>query len=138
MPVSKALRPLYGPDWREVSQRIRFDRAQGRCEGCGRAHGAILLVLPTGARIDLSPHQPRLPGLLKPRPAPLRRLRIILTTAHLDHDPTNGADDNLAAWCQRCHLEYDLQHHLETRRQTIEARRQTHRAGLAVADLFDR
>ena len=44
-----------------------------------------------------------------------RMVDIVLTIAHLDHTPENCADDNLRAWCQRCHLRYDQQHHAETR-----------------------
>ena len=29
--------------------------------------------------------------------------RALLTVAHLDHDPGNNAEDNLAALCQACH-----------------------------------
>lgn len=47
-------------------------------------------------------------------PARLRIIRIVLTIAHLDHQPENCADDNLRAWCQRCHLAYDAQHHAAT------------------------
>lgn len=32
---------------------------------------------------------------------------IVLTVAHLDHDPSNCAEDNLKALCQRCHNRYD-------------------------------
>ena len=36
-------------------------------------------------------------------------IRIILTVAHLDHDPENWdvSDDRLAALCQKCHLTHD-------------------------------
>ncbi len=43
---------------------------------------------------------------------------IVLTVAHLDHDITNNSDDNLKALCQRCHLNYDLEHHKQSRKQT--------------------
>ena len=33
--------------------------------------------------------------------------RVILTVAHLDHGLTNHDDSNLAALCQRCHLNHD-------------------------------
>jgi len=38
--------------------------------------------------------------------------KIVLTIAHLDHDPENWnvTTDRLRAWCQRCHLEYDRNH----------------------------
>jgi hypothetical protein len=46
---------------------------------------------------------------------------IVLTIGHLDHTPENCADENLRAWCQRCHLNYDAKHHAQssyaTRRQ---------------------
>ncbi len=32
---------------------------------------------------------------------------VVLTAPHLDHDPANNADDNLAALCQACHNRYD-------------------------------
>ncbi len=44
--------------------------------------------------------------------------KIVLTIAHKDHDPTNNDYSNLAAWCQRCHLNYDRDHHLANARET--------------------
>lgn len=38
MPIK---RELYSPQWEQISNRIRFDRAGGRCEACGVAHGAV-------------------------------------------------------------------------------------------------
>lgn len=29
--------------------------------------------------------------------------KVVLTIAHLDHNPANNAPENLRAWCQRCH-----------------------------------
>jgi len=43
---------------------------------------------------------------------------IVLTIAHLDHDPRNCADENLAALCQRCHNRYDRGHRNITRKRT--------------------
>lgn len=54
---------------------------------------------------------------------------IVLTIGHLDHTPENCADDNLKAWCQRCHLNYDAKHHAMNSNET-------RRKGKAVADLF--
>ena len=36
--------------------------------------------------------------------------KIVLTIAHLDHDEENWnvSDDRLRAWCQVCHLKYDI------------------------------
>jgi hypothetical protein len=54
---------------------------------------------------------------------------VVLTVGHLDHTPENCAEENLRAWCQRCHLRYDAKHHGHT---AIETRR----AGKAHRELF--
>lgn len=46
---------------------------------------------------------------------------VILTVAHLDHDPTNNDLDNLRALCQRCHNRHDIPHRKQTRAKTREA-----------------
>ena len=38
--------------------------------------------------------------------------QIVLTVAHLDQDIRNNDPDNLAALCQRCHLQWDRPWHL--------------------------
>jgi hypothetical protein len=38
MPIRLELRPLYPPHWRELSSHVRFERAGGRCQRCGRPH----------------------------------------------------------------------------------------------------
>jgi hypothetical protein len=137
VPIRESLRPLYGADWAEVSHRIRFDRAKGRCEACGRPHRHIICVLEDGRWIDPATggqwYTPFGDPIREPSPTDLwsvRLVRVVLTTAHLDHDPSNGAETNLAAWCQRCHLAYDLDHHRANRRLTFRSR-------WALADLFD-
>lgn len=123
MPIRADLKPLYGPAWHAISQRIRFERAKGRCEACDRAHGAIVYALPGS-------------GWLDPADVPrsqidfLRPIKVVLTTAHLDHDPTHSEDGNLMALCQRCHLTYDFAHHQAQRRLTYRSR-------LALGDLFE-
>lgn len=52
-------------------------------------------------------------------------LQIVLTIAHLDHQPENCDPANLKAWCQRCHLRYDAP------RKRADAR-----AAKAVGDMF--
>jgi hypothetical protein len=58
----------------------------------------------------------------------------VLTVAHLDHTPEHSDDSNLSAFCQRCHLAYDGEHHAETRAKTYEARR----LAAGAAPLFPR
>ena len=107
MPIAAALRPLYPPDWPAISRRIRFERAGGRCERCGRVHGEMV------------------PGY-----RPGRITVVVLAACHLDHDPRDNAETNLAAWCQRCHLDHDRDHHRMTRWRRWRAR-------WAIADLFE-
>ena len=56
-----------------------------------------------------------------------RLVRIVLTVAHLDHDPTNngttGNRPNLQALCQRCHNLHDGPHRRETAGRTRDRRR---------------
>ena len=135
MPIRRALRPLYPPHWREISAQVRFERAGGRCDRCGRPHLATLRVLPDGRWYDESGgtwrdgrrRPARWPDLLEaPR---TRTTRVILAAAHLNHDPTDNRLRNLHALCQRCHLLHDRPYHLAQRHQTYRRR-------WAVGDLF--
>jgi len=104
----------YHPDWKAISLRIRKEMAQDRCEWCGRANGSVWLRGP-GPDAEWTPaaegHQAD--ALLE---CGYRFTRVVLTVAHVDHDKTNNAEDNLAALCQRCHLNHDRKQHAENRR----------------------
>lgn len=102
MPISPGNRRRYPPDWPEISLRRRIE-AHWRCEWC--------------------PAQ-------QDRPHPVTGSIVVLTVAHLDHQPENSAPGNLAALCQRCHLIHDGPHH----RQSFLARR---RAEMRTAELFE-
>ena len=52
-------------------------------------------------------------------------LVIVLTVAHLDHQPENCDPSNLRAWCQRHHLAYDHDHHRANAQATRRARART-------------
>ena len=117
-------RARYPKNWREISRWIRFDRAKGRCEcrgECGRPH----VESPDGRclAVDGAPIR-RLRDLRVARPlvelGPARRTRkprgiVRLTVAHRDHTPEHNDPENLAAWCEWCHLGHDRQHHLASR-----------------------
>lgn len=49
-----------------------------------------------------------------PPPAWTKLIQSKIGAAHLDHNPANNADDNLAALCARCHLIHDAPHHRHT------------------------
>lgn len=42
MPIRASERWFYPIDWPQLSAAIRFGRARGRCERCGRPHGAVV------------------------------------------------------------------------------------------------
>ena len=116
MPISKANRKRYPVNWKAISERIRFERAEARCEcrgECGGQHTARH-GYPVEGRCQRVHTEP-IPGKRACR-LPSLRGRVVLTVAHLDHQPENCADGNLRAMCQACHLRYDREHHAETRR----------------------
>jgi len=51
-----------------------------------------------------------------------RWVHIILTIAHLDHNPHHNDDLNLQALCQWCHLKHDVRFHHANARRTRAAR----------------
>jgi hypothetical protein len=135
MPIKRECRALYPAHWGELSRRVRFERAGGRCQACGRPHLARLRCLPDGRWFDDTLQTwrdrrgkpARWPDLIEA--AALRSTRVVLAAAHLDHDPTNNRLRNLRSLCQRCHLRHDRSHHLAQRRITYRRRR-------ALGDLF--
>ena len=46
-----------------------------------------------------------------------KKIRFVLTVAHLDHDTSRNDFDNLKALCSVCHLRYDAKYHAETRKK---------------------
>lgn len=96
----------YPANWREISLRIRGERARWRCEWCGAENG---------------------------QPHPVTGSRVVLTVAHLGtphadghkgdkHDKMDVREENLAALCQRCHIRYDIRDHVHNARVGWEKR----------------
>jgi hypothetical protein len=48
MPIRPQYKWFYPIDWPQLSAMIRFERAKGRCERCGRPHGHEILHLGDG------------------------------------------------------------------------------------------
>lgn len=136
MPIRPEYRWLYPIDWPQLSALIRFERAEGRCEGCGRPHGRMVCHLEDGRWWDAE-RQTWRDGQGRAVRGPtggdglsqIRTTRVVLATAHRDHDPTNNRPRNLMALCQRCHLIHDRQEHRRRRWLTLFRRK-------ALGDLF--
>ena len=135
MPVRPELRHLYPPHWRELSLRVRFERAGGHCQGCGRPHLTRIQCLPDGRWFDEAAEAWRNrrgkatqgPDLVEA--TQMRTTRVVLAAAHLDSDPSNNQLANLRCLCQRCHMIHDRRHHLAQRWITYRRR-------YAIGDLF--
>jgi hypothetical protein len=122
----KRAKPKYAEGWKEFSYRIRFERAQGRCECFGECG---LHQTNPGARRCVE---------MDGQPAKWARGKVMLTVAHLDYEggicdchATTGIkcviDSHAKAMCQRCHLRMDAKAHMknaaETRRLKKDAER---------------
>ena len=138
MPIRPEHRCFYPLDWPQLSAIIRFRRAKGYCENCGRPHGKLVYHLGDGRWWDEEQRTwrngqgrslRRLPALRGPQFAVIPATRVVLACAHLDHDPGNNRPRNLKALCQRCHLLHDRDEHQRRRRLTLRSRK-------AVGDLF--
>lgn len=115
MPVRPENRALYPKNWNEIRAQVR-DRSGDRCEwpGCNLPNGI------TGIRFaDGSFDYLRFTEEVSDHPG-ARWIKIVLTVAHLDHNPANCDLSNLRHWCQYHHLRYDAPHHAQTRRATQE------------------
>ena len=86
----------YHFDWRNISRQIR-EQAGQCCEGtprypnCRAANGTV---------------------------HPDTGSKVVLTVAHMDHNKANNDPANLRALCQRCHLDWDMDHHMANARRT--------------------
>ena len=134
MPIKPENRARYPKDWPAIRERILI-RAANCCEhpGCGARNYDVGHWRKVMGRFTWF-EQVR--GLLTWREASQRAAElyfaagedgpkptvIVLTIAHLDHQPENCADDNLRALCQRHHLAHDHLHHLASAQATRRAR----------------
>jgi len=105
MPIRPENKDRYPKDWPEISRK---KRAGGVCDGSPQ--------FPDCRARNGEPH-------------PITGSKVVLTVAHLDHQPENCDPENLRAWCQRCHNAYDA----PMRAKGVADRR---RAKLAVSDMF--
>lgn len=135
----------YPKNWAEISKAIR-QREGHRCKFCGVPNYALGFRQFDGTFIpvqgndyldaagmgrfgykagrELASHYNNREGLEK------RYIVIILTVAHLDHDTTNNDPANLAALCQRCHLNHD-------RKDNMRRKREAKRQRMGLRDMFE-
>ena len=134
MPIRPEYKWFYPIDWPQLSAVIRFERAKGRCERCGRPHGREIQHLGDGRWWDEDERtwrnaRGRRLGRRVGGHIAVRTTTVVLAAAHLDHDPTNNRLRNLKALCQRCHMLHDREEHRRRRLLTLRMRN-------AIGDLF--
>lgn len=100
----------YPPDWDRISYDVR-EAAGWRCVclgECGRVNGHLL---PVDGRCR------NRQGL----PAWGSGALVQLQAGHRNHRPADCRPENLAAWCQGCHLAHDRPHRDVTRAERVAA-----------------
>lgn len=122
-------RELYPANWRAISLAIR-ERSGGACEctgQCGAEHDDGRCGAPNGALIVRHLERPwewrehNCHSVCLGELCPGRK--VVLTVAHLDHDPSHNDPSNLLALCQRCHLVLDAGQHAASARATRRGRK---------------
>jgi hypothetical protein len=100
MPIRPEMKNLYPPknEW-EALRAARLKAQGNRCLFC---------------RVENHSYRENSAG---------RMIRIILTIAHLDHDPRNSAPENTPALCQACHNSHDAKHRARGRIEREDARK---------------
>jgi hypothetical protein len=122
-------RERYPAEWEAISLAIR-ERAGNKCEWCNVPNGAVGARDRRGEWHDAHAieHMNSTDGEIAFGEFP-RMVKIILTVAHLGtphadgtpgdkHDKMDCRPENLAALCQRCHLNYDRDEHMANAART--------------------
>jgi len=125
-------RKLYPPNWDAIARAVK-ENAGWTCQTCGRPCrrpgeswsvflGRLLSEVqsPWYDQTCEDATDPETGGWM----AVEKPGRFTLTVAHLDRDPGNCDPSNLKALCPACHLDYDLDHHIRTRRANRHRRKE--------------
>ncbi|HJV76035.1 MAG TPA: hypothetical protein VJ654_17575 [Noviherbaspirillum sp.] len=138
MPIKPENKSRYPANWNEIRAAV-LERADHKCEKCNVKNRTRIC---RGAGNDADTYMTSEAEVFDADNGEyLGRCRmsdyhvgkmvdIVLTIAHLDHQPENCGMENLRAWCQRCHLRYDAEHHARNAAATRKSRK-------AIADLFE-
>jgi hypothetical protein len=130
MPIRPELCHFYGPNWQRVMRPRILRRAGGlfdvngrylggaRCERCGVLDREVVMRSGGWWYHKNSRRWCRPDGLISEATKdeipdkPCRHVRVVITIAHVNHQPGEDRDENLFAGCQWCHLNHDRSEHL--------------------------
>lgn len=134
MPIRPENKNRYPANWKEIRASI-LARSGNCCEWCGVLNHA------EGARdIHGEWHDERQIDNMNSTVGEIlfgeypKIIRIVLTIAHIDHTPEHNDPANLAALCQRCHLNHDRHIHLANRAETVKRKRAERREAARTAN----
>jgi hypothetical protein len=129
MPIKPENKDKYPANWNEIRERIK-QRAEDRCEKCGvynhavgyrdkdgffhRTDGNMYHFHAGYGNLPYSEARELAEFLNDEEEDGYKWIVIVCTVAHLDHNPENNADNNLAFLCQKCHNNYDRKHRNQT------------------------
>lgn len=135
MPIRPEMRAKYPPrkEWKRIRAEI-LARAENRCEICRVPNRVVVCrgdgddtgsyMLEDGKLFDADTGE--FYGYRRGSEYVGHFVAIVLTIAHLDHDPSNSDRSNLRALCQLHHLRLDKHEHArnaaKTRRNKRDAR----------------
>ena len=137
MPIRPELRWLYPIDWPQISRWVRFLRAPGGCEACGRPHGRVVRHLGDGRWWDETEQTWRDGrGRQVPLACPGQGCAVAedqggagAGASRPQSRPLRARHRSVRALCQRCHLLHDRPEHRRRIRLTLRRLR-------ALGDLF--
>jgi hypothetical protein len=114
MPITKQNKKRYPANWKAIALSIK-DESGWMCECCAKpcrrtAHGESWHEFMT--RLE-EHHETWYHAIASHGSKPQQ---FTLTVAHLDHVPENCDRSNLKAMCSVCHLQYDADHHAQSRK----------------------
>jgi hypothetical protein len=141
MPIRPELRHHYrGRAWRETRARI-LERAGNLCEACG-VKNRSRVVRVAGFWFNEAENHWINPLFVHLGHLPTtsiswenaRMVDIVLTIAHLNHQPGDDRDENLKALCQWCHLHYDVIEHTRNAALTRRTRKDQARPLLVLLE----
>jgi hypothetical protein len=104
----------YPSNWKTEIVPIVLKRANNCCEKCGLQNHSFVFSIRLWIK-QVNRYKLRSIWFRHEEDAkreadgPIKKVKVILTVAHVDHDETNQSIslDRLLALCQMCHLRYD-------------------------------
>jgi 5-methylcytosine-specific restriction endonuclease McrA len=95
-------RHRYHPNWNDIIRPEILKRDKYRCTNCGLKHRGLYLVQDNGKVLEIDKEE-----YIEALRNDEKVKKIFLQVAHLDHNPSNNAYDNLKSFCPSCHLSND-------------------------------